>query len=261
MTAKKSQLEASVIGVVTLVMGALLLAFPAPATATSLDLTGTTESGFINDALYTRNDTQATGTGVIDSFVRLNDNNSIVSAYNTTVSNVLDNTSDATHNHALLLELIPLLLLQDASGEDVWYREFLLDINENGRSPFISLDEVQIFQSGSPNQSITTFDANGVLELADSTLIYRMDPDSTVLLDYRLNHGSGSGDMFLYVPDSFFSENLDYVYLYSLFGVEVYEDAGFEEWSVRTFEPIPEPSTLALLSLGLGIFVRRQRRT
>lgn len=269
---RKTQLEARGIGVVTIALGALLLAFPAPATATSLDLTGATESGFINFAFFTRTDTQPTGTGVIDSFVRLNDNSGTVEGYNTTVNGVLNNLSDDTHNRALLLIDIPLVTLNG-----IVYREFLLDINENGKDPFVTLDEIQIFQSGTPNQDVTSFvpflpdpdtdppDVPGArLALADSDLVYRLDPDSVILLDYRLNHGSGSGDMLAYIPEEFFEFDGDYVYLYSHFGYDFIggndynEDAGFEEWAVRTI-PIPEPSTLALLSLGLGLLVRRKR--
>jgi hypothetical protein len=55
--------------------------------------------------------------------------------------------------------------------------------------------------------------------------------DNAVLLDYRLNSGSGSGDMLLYVPDALFTGGTN-VYVYSKFGVEYASNAGFQEWSV-----------------------------
>jgi hypothetical protein len=54
--------------------------------------------------------------------------------------------------------------------------------------------------------------------------------DNWVLLDYRLNSGSGSGDMLMYVPDALFA-GAAYVYLYSRFGEHFAGDAGFQEWA------------------------------
>jgi hypothetical protein len=52
-----------------------------------------------------------------------------------------------------------------------------------------------------------------------------------VLLDYRLNSGSGSGDMLMYIPESVFAGG-SFVYLYSLFGELHPGNAGFQEWAV-----------------------------
>src|SRR5438552_596250 len=58
--------------------------------------------------------------------------------------------------------------------------------------------------------------------LAGLSAVYDMDAggDHWVKLDYRLNAGSGAGDMLLYVPDVQFGSNggAQYVYLYSQFG-------------------------------------------
>lgn len=228
------------------------------AQADVVDLRTVGSEGTINGAIFQQLDTQPTGTGVIDSFVRLNGNSGAVAGYNTEVSNVFDNMSDATHNHAIRLADIPLVEI-----EGVFYRQFLLDVNENGRDPDIALNEVQVFQSDTPNQSTTTL-SGGIVALSDSDLVYQMDAggDNQVLLDYSLNSGSGAGDMFLYIADDAFSFDGEYVYLYSEFGIDPPEEAGFEEWAIivsPTQEAVPEPSTFLLLGIGLVGILSRKR--
>jgi hypothetical protein len=234
-------------------------------------------SGSIGGALYTQGPV-GSGTGVFPAFVRLSGNGQgvgdIVNGYNTTVGNVFDNTNDATHNHEITLSQIP-----QVSFNNVLYYQFFLDINElTGGSPsdrYLSLDEVQIWTSATPNQSQET------LPLSLGTLVYSLDaagePDG-VLLDYSLESGSGFADMTLLVPVSLFSGG-PYVYLYSEFGAlgegtfggvngNFGFSDGFEEWAIGPAGPvtvIPEPSTYALYALGISmLFVSgwwQKRRT
>ncbi len=153
------------------------------------------------------------------------------------------------------------------------YREFGLDINQQGTDPLLSLDEIQLWVGGALNPSVTTFTA-GVLDFLTGTLVYQLDAgaDNNILLNYNLNPGSGGGDMYFYVPNAWFSSyGADAaVTLYSRFGqtgVDNNND-GFEEWFVRceagqvcTPTNVPVPATLALLGLGaLGLGFSRRRK-
>lgn len=250
---------------------AVALALVARPCLGSIDLTFADASGTINGAFYQQIDSQSTGTGVIDSFVRITGNSLMKEAYNTTVNKVLDNGNPNNFNHSITLGEVPLVLAPNGVAS----REFLLDINENSNAKgdqFLSLDDVQIFVGGTANASFDTFTADVLNH--DGTLVYRMDdaPDGPTwaALDFQLNSGSGSGDMFLYVPESAFAGfgDSDIVTLYSKFGEQgvvsgdptlpdgIYSQSdGFEEWAVRVgVVPIPEPVSL-LIWAGLGVVV------
>ena len=92
-----------------------------------------------------------------------------------------------------------------------------------------------------------------------------------VKLDASLNHGSGSGDMLFFVPDSVFAcaGSNPYVYLYSKFGVNYATNGGFEEWApaVGPFNPpAPPPPPPASISgtvtdgSGALVMLTRHRR-
>jgi hypothetical protein len=93
------------------------------------------------------------------------------------------------------------------------------------------LDEVRIFVGAAGNESGYNPTAK---TLAGRSAVWDLDGagDATVKLNYRLNAGSGAGDMFLLVPEAAFagSSANGFVYLYSKFSGA---NAGFEEWAVR----------------------------
>lgn len=256
---------------------------PLSQAATIVDLTTVNSSGAINGALYQHINSQSTGTGQLGVFAQIQaqGNNDEETGYNTTVNNTLDNGAPDNFNHSITLDEVPLVTINNVD-----YREFLLDVNEADQGPaagrFISLDEVQLFVGGTANSSVETLTA-GILD-HDGMLVYQMDAgmDNWVALDFQLNSGSGSGDMFLYVPQSNFAgfAGSDVVTLYSEFGRQGVDpsdgmggnfsgdfgaSAGFEEWGVRdivTQGVVPEPSTIFLLGLGLaGLGLRGRRQS
>jgi len=223
------------------------LALNGRASADVLDLTSGGTGGF-NGAIFTTNMVQPTGTGVIDSFLRLQ-NNGTEQGYNTSARPVqFDQKTDPNFTRDLLLSSVPVVNINGTA-----YRQFLLDINETHGLPgaLLSLDKLQLFQSPTGMQ-------NNYPNLG--TKVYDMGAGNAVLLNYDLNHGSGSGDMFAYIPDALFDPSIPYVYLYSAFGAlaNAGSDAGFEEWATLegTTPPVnevPAPATLLFAALGCGV--------
>ena len=213
----------------------------APAWAIELDLTTAGSSGSINSALFEQINPSATGTGLISSFVRISGNTDTVQGYNTSFRPLqYDENTSPTFTHDLLLGDVPIVNIGGTN-----YRQFMLDINQTGTAPLISLDSLQVFLSGSAEG---TNYATGL-----GTKIYDLDvaSDNWIKLNYNLNTGSGSGDMFAYIPNSLFTGG-QYVYLYSQFGLHYANNDGFEEWAVlKGTTQVPEPMSLLLLGLGL----------
>jgi hypothetical protein len=107
---------------------------------------------------------------------------------------------------------------------------------------FLSLNELQIFLGNAPDLSGAT--VNGTTGLlgfgANATLVYDMDgaddaipaTSSRIDLNYDFNSGSGSGDMYAFIPTSLFTGPNQWVYLYSQFGDQPYpNNDGYEEWA------------------------------
>jgi len=190
-----------------------------------VDLTGTNNTGRINRAEFDWTPEQPTGTGLIQPFLRVQANTT-EQGYNTSGGTPFDEKSGPwTHD----LQLSDLKLVQIGK---VMYYEFLLDINEPGGSKsLITLDRLEFYTSIIPSQTTTDVSSLGTLRWS---LDYR--EDSYILLDAARNHGSGSGDMYAYIPVKAFAGALpsDYVYMYVRFGdlVGATSEGGFEEWAV-----------------------------
>jgi hypothetical protein len=237
-------------------LAAIVVTSGATASAVTLNL-GTTTDGFINDAYFSRTNLQPAGSGVINSFVRLNSNDEVVDGYNASARPVMpDVNTSPTFTRDIQLSEVPLLALNG-----MLYYEFGLDINQSASSPWLSLDELQIYTRSSPlTQAGTLADLTG----SGAVLRYDLDGagESRILLDYSISGGgSGIADMFAYIPQSNFAgvSGSEFVYLYSMFGATPgYENnAGFQEWFVR--DGVGGPSrvpdggtTLLLLGAALG---------
>lgn len=197
----------------------------------TVDLTVAGTDGTINGALFQQCDAQPTGTGYIRSFVRVqgaNANASIEQGYNTDARPLtMDENKSPQFTRSLLLGQVPL-----TSHDGTLYREFLLDINQSSSKPLLSLDELRIYIGDQPNLSGYNATDHTLAGLAP---VYDMGEGNWVKLNYRLNAGSGSGDVFVNVPASMLgSDGSKYVYVYSKFGVNLGANSGFEEWAVRT---------------------------
>jgi hypothetical protein len=190
-----------------------------PSATPTVDLTTAGAIGEINGAIFRQFSPQPTGTGYIDSFVRLQAKGAGTQAeqgFNTDARPLqFDENKSPQFTRSLQLNSVPLV---DIGG--VQYREFLLDINQKASQPLLSLDQLRLYTGGAGNLS----------QLAGANLVYDMGAANWVKLNSQLSTGSGSGDMLLYVPNSDFGGG-SYVYLYSNFGANYMATSGFEEWA------------------------------
>lgn len=289
--------------------GALsVMSFGALAVPTVLDFRGdappgtvvnpSPSSGSIGLATYFWGTVQPAGSGVLNSFVRVKDTPSnVVQGYNTTVSNTYNNDGTDVFNHEVTVGQVGFTGQVNFQGG---YMQFVLDINQNSaNSPtpgsLLSLDELQIFVSTSPNQSIEPVLVNGQLvPFANAARVYQMDASDTgnaVWMDYDWFGGSGATDLTVNIARSAFdaafgalgvtdptAQNGLYVYLFSRFGETFNNNDGYEEWAFKEGagteicvpgpengncgqQQIPEPGMLPLVALGLfGAAAASRRR-
>lgn len=238
---------------INLILGLLgLLAVPLGAAV--LDLTTAGSSGVINGATFVQIPGAVAGTGNIESFVRIQ-NNGIEEGFNATVRPVMTNVgTDPNFTRDIRLSQVPIV-----NGS----YEFLLDINQTLPGALLDLNALRIFTRDAVTGPLTAAaqltDLTGALGIAQR---YSLDDlvggiNNTVNLNYALNHGSGKGDLAVYIPVSMFAGDLgtDFVYLYSRFGETFAGNDGFEEWNVRVVTPQETVSeggyTVILLGLGL----------
>jgi hypothetical protein len=189
----------------------------------------------------------SSGTGQFGTFVEVQ-HNGAEQGFNTNANDSLDTKNSNNFNHPLSLsELQPV----DASGTHVplgpgTYYAFKLDLHQSGSTPYISLDDLQIWQSAS--LSLTDFSAGSSTPGAQpsfvfnsgATLVYDLNSatneqsshPNSVLLNSHFTSGSGGGaDLVVLIPtDSFNAANGDNVYLYSAFGGGWQANSTFEEW-------------------------------
>ena len=244
---------------------ALFCATPSALANTIIDLTAG-GSGSSNGAFYEWTDFSATGSGVIDAFLRVQNRGSEQGYNHSLGHNVPWDTKPGIHTHDIQFKDLVLATLNDQD-----FYQFLLDVNEsNGQdNEFLQLTNVQIFVRDSAIDSADESLAHLGRRVFNSDV--GPNGDTTVLLNYNLNPGSGGGDMFLYVPVSLFAGTMpdDFVYFYSQLDNT---DAGFEESAMlrRDVEgggggpidvtPVPEPGSMMLMGTGLLFAARKFRR-
>lgn len=266
----------------------------AQAAILAVDLSNTlVNSGTINDGTntvtFTFDQTQPSGTGVLDPFLRLQQqgNNTTEQGYNTSVANNSLLPFDEVfgiHTHDLLFST----LTADSNGNF----NFVLDIGEpvgsvQNPQSLLSLDGLKLFKTSIPGQNSSSIDGSGNASGISGALLWNMDgtADNYVLLDANRNGNPGNGvsDMLMSVPTSVFAGlgSTDYIILWSRFGLQAGAHAGstsdgtFEEWAhlkvsdtpcdpnVEQCGPsqIPEPTSLLLMSAGLIGFGFARRRS
>lgn len=274
--------------VIILALGMAVTASPAAAN-TICDLTSTGSScsitgGTGSTGLFFTGEQHPTGTGVIDPFLRLQQNGT-EQGYNTSdrsypggnkMQPIIQDKTDKNFTRNLALGEIGTELING-----VLYAAFFLDVNEqattNGDKNLITLDQLEIFTSA--NKDLNFYSNSGANNasggLTGATKVFDLDTassDNWVQLDYSLSgQGSGSSDMVFFLPYSYLA-GANYVYLFSEFGdisgnnPHKYESgAGFEEWysngalSTQTQTSVPEPATLVLFGSGLVALARRRR--
>ena len=210
----------------------------------TFDLTTAGASAAVGGAIFFQADLQGAGSGALHSFVRLQAHHgaAIEQGYNTDARPLqFDEKRSPVFTHALRLSDIPTVTI-----DGVAYKEFVLDINQTRSSPTLSLDELRLYVGKNPN--LTGYDpASG--KLAGLTPVYDLAAGggNSILLNARLSHGSGSGEMLLYVPASVFAGQAGhFVYLYSQFGGTSAANGGFEEWAVRSSRSAAAPPVSSL---------------
>ena len=140
--------------------------------------------------------------------------------------------------------------------------------NTSGGTPFDDkagpwTHDLKFFSSATDGATTTNISQLG-------TLRYDLDAggDNQILFDAGRNHGSGSGDAFMYIPASAFAGvgANDFIYMYVKMGESDDDTAGgFEEFTlVRNMTPVPEMSALfpivgLLVAVGSTHVLRRRR--
>src|ERR1043165_5424054 len=239
-----------------------------------LDLGNTSTSHTFSafGAIWSTNQTQPAGSGVIDSFLRVDSPGSTFTeeGFNTSARKLQFNENPSrVFTRDLLTSSVPVVTIGNTQ-----YLQFLLDLNEpnNAGAPPISLDRLEIFAApgggeltspkgnlGSLGKLVYDMDAgtasggklstgadgdSGSLNGLTVGLNSGVSPNGNWVLLYDTNHGSGQADMTVLVPAAgFTTSNL---ILYCRFGdiKGAQATGGYEEWAVPTVPIVVNGNTV-----------------
>jgi hypothetical protein len=262
------------------VLGLLLATPPAPAALITLG-TNPGDSATVNGAVFTVSNAQSAGTGLIDSFLRIQ-NDGTEKGYNTgTPRNSFPsgfpdfNQKKGNFTYDIQLGTVP-------KTTDGNYRRILLDINEPGGSQAtLDLERLLVFVGGGPNAFINGDESQLVDDGPLGSLVFDLDSNGDQTVRFTdVFAGSGQFDAAIDIPESLFTgKNASEVF--RIFAQFSNAEGGFEEFAVKgtgggagpggsggpidppsfQADPVPEPTTLALFGLGtLGLAGWRLRR-
>ncbi|HYE61999.1 MAG TPA: hypothetical protein VD997_08370 [Phycisphaerales bacterium] len=225
----------------------------AGASAATVNLVTAGSSGTVNGALFETTDVRPAGTGVIRSFLRMQDNDGNEQGYNTSGRPLPfdeNNSPQFTRN-------LQISELATRTVNGTAYYEFLLDTNEpnSAGNPEISLDQLKIFTSATGSQTTTDINSLG-------TLRYDLDAgENSVVRINDMNSGSGQADVRILIPVAALAGAApsDFLYLFARFGDTDTAEGGFEEFAALTVIPLPSTAGLGMLGLA-GLALRRRRR-
>lgn len=236
----------------------ILVALSNAAFGILLDL-GSSGSGSAGGAFFSTTSIQPTGTGVFQPFMTVQ-NSGTEQGYNSSTDN-FDTKRSPQWNHEIKVSDLQVTMLNNAA-----YYGFVVDINEpnGGGQSTISLDALRIWTS-STLQSSSSTDALGHFNGSLGNLVFDFG-DNTVKYDDQ-QHGSGSGDLNMFVPvDLFANANPnDYVYMYQRWGGVANSEGGFEETAIAGgTTAVPEvpaawPVMALLAAIGVSHFAARRR--
>ena len=240
-----------------------MFAIASLAQATVVDLINNDQGSFTNQygtTVIQFTQPQPTGTGYIDPFLRVQANGA-EQGYNTSGGTPFDDKGGPWTHDITFADLQSTAVTLNGQT----YYKILVDLNEpNGAKSTIDLTNLQFYTSSSGGATTENLSQLG-------TLRYSMDTagnDNTVQFDAGRNHGSGSGDAYLYIPASAFAGTNpnDFVYMYVNFGsADMTTAGGFEEFTlVRNLAPVPEMSAFfpivgLLVAVGSTSILRRRR--